>query len=304
MAHTAYIVDAQGGRHRIDAQSLLVELPNGTAVELVLDGQEPGPPGLPLLALPRADGSRGMSDPRVALFNIRPGACNALNLSVEMLDAQRPPPEEPGLADTADAQNEAGENTAPLPLQPVDLAHAYRLLNHGPTVLVGSAHGGRINVMAAAWAMPLDFHPPKVAVVIDKATLTRELVDASGVFSLNVPTVAQAELTRAVGGMSGKDQPDKLDRCAVQTLPAPGTGVPLVQGCVAHLECRVLPATAHVAVPHDLFLAEVTAAWADARVFSDGRWHFERAPGNLRSLHHVAGGHFYATGDPVPPASR
>ncbi len=185
-------------------------------------------------------------------------------------------------------------------LEPVALQHAYRLLNHGPTVLVGSAHGGRVNVMAAAWAMPLDFEPPKVAVVIDKATLTRELVQASGVLSLNVPTVAQAGLTRAVGGISGKTHADKLARCAVQTLPAPQTGVPLVQGCVAHLECRLLPATAHVAEPHDLFLAEVIAAWADARVFSQGRWHFEAAPDALRSLHHVAGGHFYATGAAVP----
>ena len=39
-------------------------------------------------------------------------------------------------------------------MRTVDLQHAYRLLNHGPTVLVGSAHAGRINVMAAAWAMP------------------------------------------------------------------------------------------------------------------------------------------------------
>jgi flavin reductase (DIM6/NTAB) family NADH-FMN oxidoreductase RutF len=76
-----------------------------------------------------------------------------------------------------------------------------------PTVLVGSAHGGRVNVMAAAWAMPLDFTPPKVAVVIDKATLTRELVDASGVLSVCVPCVAQAALTRAVGSESGKDHP-------------------------------------------------------------------------------------------------
>jgi flavin reductase (DIM6/NTAB) family NADH-FMN oxidoreductase RutF len=181
-------------------------------------------------------------------------------------------------------------------LAAVPLAQAYRLLNHGPTVLVGSAHGGRSNVMAAAWAMPLDFDPPKVAVVIDKATLTRELVEASGVLALSVPTVAQAELTRAVGGMSGKDHADKLVRCAVQFTPAPTTGVPLVHGCIAHLECRLLPASAHVAGPHDLFLAEVMAAWADERVFSGGRWHFEQAGDELRSLHHVAGGHFYATG--------
>jgi len=52
--------------------------------------------------------------------------------------------------------------------RPVDLSKAYRLLNHGPTVLV-AASGGKRNIMAAAWAMPLDFSPPKVAVVLDKS---------------------------------------------------------------------------------------------------------------------------------------
>ncbi len=184
-------------------------------------------------------------------------------------------------------------------MQAVDLKHAYRLLNHGPTVLVGSAHNGRSNVMAAAWAMPLDFDTPKIAVVVDKATLTRELIDATGVLSINVPCVAQAELTRAVGGESGKDHPDKLQRCGVRFQSGALTGTPLVEGCTAQLECRVLPATAHVAGPHDLILAEVLGAWADERVFSHGRWHFESAPAELRSLHHVAGGFFYATGEPV-----
>ena len=191
----------------------------------------------------------------------------------------------------------------PEPLHPTPLPQAYRLLNHGPTVLVGSCHAGRSNVMAAAWAMPLDFDPPKVAVVIDKATLTREWVDASGVLSLSVPTVAQAELTRAVGTMSGREHADKLLRCGVKTFPGPHTGAPLVDGSIAHLECRVLPATPHVAGPHDLILAEVLAAWADPRVFSGGRWHFESAPDTLRSLHHVAGGHFYAIGTPVAASS-
>ena len=54
---------------------------------------------------------------------------------------------------------------------PVELPKSYRLLNHGPTVLVSSAHGGRRNIMAAAWSMPLDFSPPKVCVVIDRNTL-------------------------------------------------------------------------------------------------------------------------------------
>lgn len=184
-------------------------------------------------------------------------------------------------------------------MQAVELKHAYRLLNHGPTVLVGSCHAGRSNVMAAAWAMPLDFDTPKVAVVIDKATLTRQLVEASGHLVVSVPCVAQAALVRAVGSESGLQHTDKLVRCGVSHAPGPRTGAPLVSGCIAHLECRVLPATAHVAGPHDLILAEVIEASADDRVFSDGRWHFETAPDDLRSLHHVAGGFFYAIGQPV-----
>jgi flavin reductase (DIM6/NTAB) family NADH-FMN oxidoreductase RutF len=186
-------------------------------------------------------------------------------------------------------------------MQAVDHKNIYKLINHGPTVLVGSSHAGRINVMTAAWVMPLDFDTPKIAVVIDKATLTRELVDASGVLSINVPCAAQAALVRAAGSESGKNHPDKLERCGIRTSPAPATGAPLVSGCIAQLECRVLPATAHVAGPHDLILAEVVGAWADARVFNHGRWHFENVPNELHSLHHVAGGHFYTIGAVVAP---
>jgi hypothetical protein len=54
-------------------------------------------------------------------------------------------------------------------------AHACRLINHGPTVIVSTAHGTRRNLMAAAWSMPVEFTPPRIAVVIDKSTWTREL---------------------------------------------------------------------------------------------------------------------------------
>jgi flavin reductase (DIM6/NTAB) family NADH-FMN oxidoreductase RutF len=51
-------------------------------------------------------------------------------------------------------------------LKNLDLAKsADRLLNHGPTTLVTFEHAGVRNVMAASWAMPLDFDPPKVLLV-------------------------------------------------------------------------------------------------------------------------------------------
>jgi flavin reductase (DIM6/NTAB) family NADH-FMN oxidoreductase RutF len=187
----------------------------------------------------------------------------------------------------------------------VPLPKSYLLLNHGPTVLVSSAHGGRRNVMAAAWNMALDFDPPKVAVVIDKSTLTRELVEASGEFVLNVPAREQAALTLAVGSESGRGM-DKLGKVGADSLCVPGKALraqataasrvcaPLIDGCLAWLECRVIPEP-HIEKTYDLFLGEVLAAWADPAVFSDGRWHF---PDDARrSIHYISGGSFFATGD-------
>ena len=187
-------------------------------------------------------------------------------------------------------------------LDPVDLAKAYRLLNHGPTVLVSSAHGGRRNVMAAAWCMPLDFDPPKLLVVIDKSTFTRELIEASGEFAINVPTRAQLDLTVAVGSDSGRDR-DKFAALSIPVLAAERIAAPLIGGCVAWLECRVLP-EAHNQNRYDLFIGEVVAARADRRVFSDGHWHFGPADDALRTLHHVAGGNFFVTGEAVASSGR
>ena len=179
----------------------------------------------------------------------------------------------------------------------VDLSIAYRLLNHGPTILVTSAHDGRRNIMAAAWNTPLDFDPPKVIVVIDKNTYTRELIEASGSFAINVPCVAQIDSVQKVGTSSGRDlkDSDKFVQYGLETFAAKEIKAPLVQGCVAWLECKVIPEP-HNQNTYDLFIAEVVAAYADERVFSNGHWHFE-GRNELRTIHHVAGGSFFAAGE-------
>lgn len=182
---------------------------------------------------------------------------------------------------------------------PVSLDHAVRLMNHGPTVLVSAAHGGTDNVMAAAWACVLDFPPdPKVTVVLDKATRTRELIEASGRFALQLPPRALAHLTVGVGTDSARTVPDKLQRHGVRLFRAPGHDVPLVEGCVGWLVCERIPEP-HNEQTYDLFIGRVRAAWADERVFRQGRWHFDTAPDDLRTLHHVAGGAFIVAGATV-----
>lgn len=151
--------------------------------------------------------------------------------------------------------------------------------------------------MAAAWNMPLDFDPSKITVVIDKNTYTRELIEASGTFAINVPCVAQIDIVQKVGTSSGRDlkDTDKFALYGLETFPAKAIDAPLLKGCVAWLECKVIPER-HNQDTYDLFIAEVVAAYADERVFSDGKWHFEGYD-DLRTIHHVAGGAFFVTGE-------
>lgn len=89
----------------------------------------------------------------------------------------------------------------------VALDDAYRLITHGPTVLVSARHSGVDDVMAAAWACALDFSPPRLTVVLDKITRTRELIEASGEFVIQIPTVAQARLVHEVGSPTAASPP-------------------------------------------------------------------------------------------------
>ena len=181
------------------------------------------------------------------------------------------------------------------PIAAVALAHASRLLNHGPTVLISSAHGAQRNVMAAAWSMPVEFDPPRIAVVVDKRTFTRQLVEASGQLAISIPCRALADVTYTVGSVSGHDlSVDKFHHLGIDSFDGPVLGLPLVTGCVAWLECQVLP-EAHTEQAYDTFFVTAVSAQADPRVFADGRWRLHDAPPQLQTLHHLGAGAFAVT---------
>jgi flavin reductase (DIM6/NTAB) family NADH-FMN oxidoreductase RutF len=188
--------------------------------------------------------------------------------------------------------------TSPSHFTPVALHHASRLINHGPTVLVTSAHGGRRNIMAAAWSMPVEFTPPRIAVVIDKSTFTRELIAASGAFGICIPGAALSDLTFAVGSASGRDT-DKFTRHAIRAHTGPVLGMPVLeQGCAAWMECRLIPEP-HTQDAYDTCFAEVVAAAADARIFANGRWSYRSDNAELQPIHHLGAGQFVRAGGVV-----
>lgn len=178
---------------------------------------------------------------------------------------------------------------------PVALEHASRLVNHGPTVLVTSAHGDKRNIMAAAWSMPVEFRPPRIAVVIDKKTYTRELVQASGGFGICLPGAALVDLSYAVGNVSGR-MLDKFERWKIEAGRGPVLGMPVLEsGCSAWLECRLI-SEPHTEDAYDTCFGEVVAAAADARIFSGGHWNFNSQNAELQTIHHLGAGNFVRAG--------
>ena len=156
--------------------------------------------------------------------------------------------------------------------RPVSLEHASRLLNHGPTILITSRDESidRRNVMAAAWSMPVEFSPPRMAIVVDKSAWSRELIERSG-----------------------RDE-DKFNCYGIPAIAGPVLGLPVIEEkCLAWMECRLLPATA-AQDKYDTLFGEVVSAAADERAFVNGHWQFD--DGQLNSLHHLGGGNFVTTG--------
>ncbi|MBX7195106.1 MAG: flavin reductase family protein [Sandaracinaceae bacterium] len=179
---------------------------------------------------------------------------------------------------------------------PVELKKSWRLFNHGPVTLVSAAADGAANVMAAAWVTPLDFDPPKLTVVLAADAYTRELAVRAGTLVLQVPTVSMLSIVEGVGTTSGRDV-DKWSRFAIEREDEPSAPAPLVRGCVGWMVARLLDEP-HLAEAYDLFVVEGIAAWADDRVYRDGRLR-DDVPPELRTVHHVAGGVYVVDGEIV-----
>lgn len=113
---------------------------------------------------------------------------------------------------------------------PIELHHASRLLNHGPTVMITSfdEQSQRRNIMAAARSMPVEFEPPRVAIVVDKSTWTVELIERNGKFGIVIPGVAATNWTWAVGSVSGREE-DKFNCYGIPVVKGPVLGLPLVE---------------------------------------------------------------------------
>ncbi len=120
------------------------------------------------------------------------------------------------------------------------------------TGVVGS--DGEANGFTTCWVSQVSFDPQQVIVAVRKDQHTHDLIEESGVFSLNFIDTEQEDLAHKF------TQPLQPDDNGVGGSPytTRETGAPLFEEAFAHLECRVV--SKMEAGDHTVYLGEVVAA--------------------------------------------
>jgi flavin reductase (DIM6/NTAB) family NADH-FMN oxidoreductase RutF len=126
----------------------------------------------------------------------------------------------------------------------------FRRLTLGVYV-VGVTDGRQHDAFTAAWLTQVSFDPLMLAVSINPANASYELLHASGGFTVNVLKQGQLELARRFGTQSGRDQ-DKL--AGIRWRPG-RVGAPVLEEALAYFECGLMGRTR--AGDHELVLGQV-----------------------------------------------
>ncbi len=126
-----------------------------------------------------------------------------------------------------------------------------RMLTYG-LYAVTARHGREVSIMTANWLTQCSFEPPLLVLAAESDSHSRQLIENSRAFAINLYESGQRDLAGSLGRTFGK-HPEKINEAA--WAPGPLTGCPLLDDALAWAECRIvssLPAGDHI-----LFVAEV-----------------------------------------------
>ena len=140
----------------------------------------------------------------------------------------------------------------------VGLNQALFQVTHGLYILT-AASGDRLNGQCLDALMQVTNAPPRIAIGVNKGSLTHEMIAETGQFVVNVLDREDQrcpEVIKHFGFQSGRTV-DKFEDIAYELGK---TGIPILPNAVAFYECRVLPEMTLDLETHSLFVAEVERA--------------------------------------------
>lgn len=170
----------------------------------------------------------------------------------------------------------------------VDSSAAYRLLHPRQVVLVSCVDkDGRANIITLAWSMPASINPPLIVIGIAPKRYSHQLIEETKEFVVNIPTMGIVKGALLCGRRTGRTC-NKFEEAKLTASPAKKVQAPIIQECVAHLECKLRQQI--TTGDHTLFVGEVVASYANEEVFN-GKINLEKA----KPIYHLGGDDFVTT---------
>ena len=131
------------------------------------------------------------------------------------------------------------------------------VMSHWATgvTVVTTCHDGELHGMTVNSFSSLTVEPPLVLFCADRSAHTYGLVEASGVFAVNVLSAGQEELSNLFAGRYPERDADRFAGVAYRQA---ATGAPILRGSLGYLDCRVVARYPHGT--HTIFVGAVAAA--------------------------------------------
>jgi flavin reductase (DIM6/NTAB) family NADH-FMN oxidoreductase RutF len=143
----------------------------------------------------------------------------------------------------------------------------------GVTV-VATRNGSVISGITVSAFCSVSLDPPLVLICIDRKNNTCDLIDASGIYTVSVLAEDQEYLSRCFA----TTRPEKYDTFCGAEYFTRATGAPILQDCIAYLDCQVearYPGGDHVIFLGrvlDLGLSEQERSEASPLLYFRGRY--------------------------------
>ena len=114
-----------------------------------------------------------------------------------------------------------------------------KALPHG--VLLTTRDGEKVNSMAIGWGhIGIEWRRPVFVVYVRSSRYTKELLDKTGEFTVNIPVgEVDSRIISVCGTDSGRDV-DKIEKLGLTLVESDHVAVPGIQELPLTLECRVL----------------------------------------------------------------
>lgn len=121
---------------------------------------------------------------------------------------------------------------------------------------ISTRAGEDVNVMVLNWLTQASYEPQLVALGVQKTSYSYGLMEKGRVFGVNIFRQEDAERIKPFTKGRSKN-PDKMKNAKYTS--GPETGVPILEGTAAYLECKVV-GKLETGGDHDIILGEVVGA--------------------------------------------